>query len=172
MNSITPHPGLNVVDESGNIGANFADNILSVPNLKALLAVLLGADANTAISSNASYHAIFSILGTNVMSIAKYGRPLSITDESGNIGVKVDHDGNVFGKSFTAWGTAAKRVFGFLADINLIPSYGQSLSCGWGASGVVTTTQRYNSIMFSGGVSIARQTTYDPTTVLMRLKLY
>ena len=42
-----------------------------------------------------------------------------------------------------------------LTDINYVTSYGQSLSVGWTAIPIISTKQKYNNIMFKGGVRLS-----------------
>ena len=107
--------------------------------------------------------------GTEYKTTSAVGIPYSIVDQDGKMAFGIDDNGKVL--AATAQLTTlndvpvAQIIAGssgaveplvsaknFHADIVHFPVYGQSLSCGVSTDALVTTTQRFDNLKFSGGV--------------------
>ena len=133
---------------------------------KQATAVIEDSQANVAMAVDAegALHFISMYLGKalKVSDTDSLDTLLSLVDSTGNACISIRKDGTLEVANLIAGGvdfaqtpeevTSSNDRGGYLAEINGICSYGQSLSVGAQATPAISTTQDYDSLMFTSGV--------------------
>lgn len=154
---------LNIEDEAGNIILKITDN--------GQLIIFDGSEGGFNVSLQTILDIISSQTEINIGDsvIIEGSEAFSIEDENGHCVLLIKSNGDIFykDKSSGNTGTQSEEIPEYLAEINHVISFGQSLSLGSQGAGTASnpfsTTQLYNSLMFNGGVQLpATKTDFVP----------